>query len=548
MVFPGIGRQAWVSGSLGGGTGRSTAWDTYDGTEDTAWQQWVDETSTALGSSYQVSYTENNSLRSGGTSGYLAITDGTQEYLGYFEADQADATNMQIKLNGPYNMDRPEIRYWTTHILMTSVEDYGSMVLFKDLGLTSSGKISGLFSFQPTNTRHSVIAEYWAMPGLAAQQYTDTLKAYSLIMMAQNPNLESGNTDMPVFFHKVTESIDSIYSTPSTGLTALERNTGTDGGNQYEAGYLLPTQTSRSWINHVNTAGTANGDNKSMPRMIYTGDSNNTRMRHPTFGNPPNNDTATRMVIMNWTPYHVTDGSTTGGNTQGVMWNGIILGHFWGLRHPSNTSDVFGVDDPQPSGSDGEYNDISIQNADRVQYISDANRSENDLGKDLIQCIRLDSGPFVGLYGATNGNKGGNLYINATARTAEDLQQWTFQTQPEYIVAEDISTAQTHASQAIAVSVVNGTDSTSTAFNPDVACLFKLANEYFAVIWRNGTTAYISVFSAQAQTSTPAAITREVDTVNLGTVPEGNLSGVNIGSGVALITCGNYYKFIKVPV
>jgi hypothetical protein len=68
------------------------------------------------------------------------------------------------------------------------------------------------------------------------------------------------------------------------------------------------------------------------------------------------------------------------------------------------------------------------------------------------------------------------------------------------------------------------------------------------VLWRKSTTAYISIFSAATQTSSPVSLTREVDTINLGTVPEGDLAGVVLGTGVALITCGNYYKFIKVPV
>ena len=124
-MIPGIGRAVWSSGSSGsGGTGRTTAWDTYDGTEDTAWQQWMDDSSTALSSNYQVSYTENNSIRIGSSSAYLAITDGSQEFLGLVSTDTADATSMNIKLSSGHSMVRPEIKKWgSSNILMTSVAD-----------------------------------------------------------------------------------------------------------------------------------------------------------------------------------------------------------------------------------------------------------------------------------------------------------------------------------------------------------------------------------------------------------------------------------------
>jgi len=65
------------------------------------------------------------------------------------------------------------------------------------------------------------------------------------------------------------------------------------------------------------------------------------------------------------------------------------------------------------------------------------------------------------------------------------------------------------------------------------------------VVWRKSTTAYISTFSVSSSTSTPPTITRTNDAINLGTVPAGNISGVRFGDGVAMITCGNYYRIIK---
>lgn len=564
MAFPGVGRAALIAGSSGGTPARQQDWSTYDGTEDTAWQQWVDDTSTALGSSYDVSYTENNSIPAG-QNGYLAITNGSQEFLGYYAGDSNDPTSIQIKLNGGYSMERPEIRNWGGSVLMTSTADNGSLVLFKDSGTTDTGKITGLFSFQPTHTRHSVVAEYWEMPGIVDQEYGDADKAYSLIVMARNPNsdyysMNSGSgtgTNQPVWTHKVIEDINTLYSTPSTALTSLERSSyGGITGETYESGYFPlysygniggDPNFDGSFYNNVQADGTAhNLSAESMPRILYTGDSNFRWMRHPTFNLAPNNAVDWRGTFINWTPYHITDGSTQGGNQGGVMWNITFPNHIWNLRHPTNTGDQFYLDRPFSAGADGEYNDLSVQNPDRIQYQGGTNRSETQLGDDLVQAIELEAGVWVGLYGDGNGTKGGNLYVNSVGRTQEDLDaNWTYRISPEYIVAEDITTPDTHASNSEAVSTVNGSDSTSTAFDPDRAHLFNIENGYFGVLWRKSTTAYLSIFSYSTQTSAPVSLTREIDAFDLGTVPEGNISATYINRGMVLITCGNYYKIIK---
>ena len=564
MVFPGAARAVWQSGASGGTPARQQDWSTYDGTEDTAWQQWVDDTSTALGSSYDVSYTENNSIPLG-QSGYLAITNGSQEFLGYYTGDSNDPTSIQIKLNGGYSMERPEIRNWGSSVLMTSTADNGSFVLFKDSGTADTGKITGLFSFQPTHTRHSVVAQYWEMPGIVDSEYGSADKAYSLIVMARNPNSdyysmtsESGtDTNQPVWTHKVIEDINTLYSTPSTALTSLEVHNEYGGidGETYESGYFPlysyaetggDPNSDGSFYNDVQADGTAhNLSAESMPRILYTGDSNFRWMEHPIFGGPPNNAVEWRGTFINWTPYHITDGSTQGGNQGGVMWNITFPSHKWNLRHPTNTDDQFWLDRPSSSSEDAEYNDISVQNPDRIQYQGGTNRSETQLGDDLVQAIEISSGVWVGLYGDGNGTKGGNLYVNSVARTQEDLSQWTNRIQPEYIVAEDINTPDTHASNSEAVSTVNGSDSTSTAFDPDRAHLFNIENGYFGVMWRKSTTAYLSIFSYSTQTSAPVSLTREIDAFDLGTVPEGNISATYINRGMVLITCGNYYKIIK---
>lgn len=566
MTFPGAGRAVLIGGSSGGGTGRLDNWDTYDGTNDTAWQQWVDDTSTALGSSYQVSYTENNTIGINGLNGYMAITDGSVEHLGFITMDEQDATSMSIKLNGGYAMTRPEIRKWgDSHVLMSSTADQGSIVVFKESGTVDTGKISGLFSFQPTETRHSVVSQYWEMPGLGSTEFGTAPNGYSLIMVMRDDSPGSVSLEgssgtaynVPVIKHHVIQDVDTLYSTPSTGLTALTETSqyGDITGETLEAAYVplksyttgTDPDTDGSFYNQVQPDGTAHTlTAESMPRLMWSGDSNFSRMLNPTFNSPPNNQVDFLGAMMNWTPYHITDGSTQGGNQQGVMWNVAFTGHYWGINHPTKTKTDFYLDRPTSGSIDAEFNDISVQNPDRIQYQGGTNRSETELGRDLVQAIRLDNDVWIGMYGDNNGTKGGNLYVNAVARTQEDLDaNWTYRIQPEYIVADDVSTPDTHASNSVAVSVTNGTDSTSTAFDPDSAVLFKLVDDKFAVLWRKSTTAYISIFSAAAQTSSPATITREVDTINLGTVPAGDMCGLRMGPGVAMITCGNYYRIIK---
>lgn len=98
---------------------------------------------------------------------------------------------------------------------------------------------------------------------------------------------------------------------------------------------------------------------------------------------------------------------------------------------------------------------------------------------------------------------------------------------------------------AVTVSDTNSSDSTNTAYEPDSIKMAQLEGNYFAVVWRKSTTAYISVFEVNHQTSDQPTFTRHANSVNLGTVPEGNISITPMGTGVALLTCGNYYRIIK---
>ena len=577
MVFPGIGRQAWVSGSLGGGTGRSTDWNTYDGTEDTAWQVMVDETSTSLGSSYTLSKTEKNHIRAGVTKSYLAITDGTNEYLGVTTADTADATSMQIDLIGPFAMDRPEINILDNIIMMSSLEDDGSFIFFKDAGgITHTGKMSGYMTWTgkpSSNERHGSVFFRSHMPDYnigSAPGYaynTQAPKGYVIGIVGRKTNAISsgsrngvpgdGYIDAPMANIYGVRTMDTVFSTPSTGLTSLINNGDVETENTSQL-YLPLVRWHPNYPNVVDgndTLETGNTD-AYICRPLPTGDDNETPNRFSQFSGHEYNGGTT--VLLNFRQFTSTDGSTLGTNSPAQIWD--IDSRTYHMNNPgsgwrwSNFNDptYYITQDPVSGGA----NDVIIPtvNGDRVIFRDGDSRTKTQMGQDLTQAIRLgEAQTWIGMYPDCSGSVGGNLYLTAVARTQENVKtNAKTARQMEYIVCDDISTPDTHASNSIAVSVINGSDSTSTAFDVDDAVLFNLQGNYFAVLWHKLGELYISIFKSNAQTSAMVDIDRVVDAQSLGTVPADSgsaktLSGCILGSGVALITCGNYYKFIKVP-
>ena len=111
---------------------------------------------------------------------------------------------------------------------------------------------------------------------------------------------------------------------------------------------------------------------------------------------------------------------------------------------------------------------------------------------------------------------------------------------------DEVTSDNTHSTNAKIISTTNSSDSTNTSFDPEALCLGDLHGNYFGVAWRQGTTAYVSVFEIQEQTSDMPVLTRVADSINLGTVPNaGRMALSKLGNGVAVLTCGNYYKIIK---
>jgi len=630
MTFPGAGRAVWIGGSSGENTGRTTDWSTYDGTNDTAWQQWIDDTSSTLSSSYQVTDTERNSVSLGRETAYLAVTNGTQEFIARVTPDALDATSAQITLGDTYDMERGELVNLGNKILMTSTENAGSVVLAEHTptGLNTSGVLTDAHYNNTTGDRGFGLLFDAPLPDNLFddspnyQTFASTATYFWVGgRLNYNINLNEGSigsnkSDVPTFRGYATfDWSRDLANPPSDSNINTIRNdmlTRTSAVNSIDHITELQTGSGGAWwsIFPPNASAYANrAQNAYLPATLFhpttlgTIDGSNAASSDRTFANftDPYHESSFRQIVrpfnvMNTNTYLAALVAEFGSaydymgkakisdpiNITNVDWRGIRFGASgdqlrvgWtvynaqvnqqqGVRNESqitynttnnniNVGTVFyersytegSLDSNQDGVYPTTYSEPRIANNDRVAYISDTGRTATELGEDLIQAIQATDTTWVGMYPDTTGTKGGNLYLTATSLTGERLYDIYENHALNYINADDITTAESHASNSIAVSVTNGTDSTSTAFDPDAACLFKLHANHFAVVWRKSTTAYISTFSVSQSTSTPPTITRTSDAINLGTVPAGTISGVRFGDGVAMITCGNYYRIIK---
>ena len=163
--------------------------------------------------------------------------------------------------------------------------------------------------------------------------------------------------------------------------------------------------------------------------------------------------------------------------------------------------------------------------------------------------VKNDS--MVQVYGDETGTNGGTLYVTAMSDTTETASSQYNPTAHDGGVAEmfrfdEVTANNTHSTNAKIVSSTTTSDSSNTGFDAEDVCIGDLHGDYFGVAWRQGTTAYVSVFELQEQTSDMPLITRVADSINLGTVPNaGRMALSRLGNGVAVLTCGNYYRIIK---
>lgn len=592
MTFPGAGRAIQTGGSLGGGdeTNRTLDWSTYDATEDSAWQQWQDESSTLLDSTHDVTASKGSSLSHSKTRSFLAINKGTTQYLGYVKFDKADADSLQIVLNGGYAMGDINIagKIQST-VVTTGIEDNGCLVAFQESldSVTDGGKISDLNHFSDGSTD--------------AIQTDQAFKQWSYVVRAPLghhhsthngnnwPNAsDAGNGKLAVpanahthyiFFaqpmrasHQVTyervplmnvwraDDINALISSPSSALELfLDTNDSYSGSGQaqytYEDQYVVGRNnwmSPTSQLSHNGANVGANGRygahfdfliDDTSPTLNYNTDT--VPFRRYTLASDvsrrgDNLNSLSANAIKHNTVWFFEDwgAATKGIATDQYPYYGFWWGNMASWEGSNNTDANYGVNlllnKPDDVNRAVEQNNklqmIKIQDSIIALY-GDVTGATDQVGVPYIYGMTGNPNPLTSQTYNTNGASDKTL--------VEDRMVW-------YNDQSNFKTTDTGISDiAVTVSDTNSSDSTNTAYEPDSIKMAQLSGDYFAVVWRKSTTAYISVFEVNHQTSDQPTFTRHANSVNLGTVPEGNISITPMGTGVALLTCGNYYRIIK---
>jgi hypothetical protein len=598
MTFPGIGRAVQVGGSLGGGdnTNRTTDWSTYDATEDTAWQQWQDESSTSIDSTHDVTASKGSSLSYSKTRAFLAINKGTTQYLGYVKLDKADADSCQIVLNGGYAMGDINIAgKIASTVVTTGIEDNGCLVAFQESldSVTDGGKITDLNPFSDGSTdaiqtdqafkqwsyvvraplgHHytSYNGNFWPQGtdagngklGVPANAHTHYI-FFAQSMKGEFLNNYSTMNRVPIMAVWRTDDINDLVSSPSSALELF-----TDINQAYSGGSALDEYVKDEWVvgrtshmqNRQQLSYTENGqvylnyndrygahfdfiidgpgtpqfNTDTTPFRRYTLTSDVERRGSVVNAPDPANDIKHHKV------WFIED---VGAGAKGVATDQFPYYDFYWRnmttwKGSNNTSANYGINlllnKPDDINRVVEQNNklqmIKIQDSIIALY-GDVTGATDQMGVPYIYGMTGNPNPLTGQTYNTNGASDKTL--------VEDRMEW-------YNTTSNFKTQDTGISDiAVTVSDTNSSDSSNTAYEPDSIKMAQLAGDYFAVVWRKSTTAYISVFEVNHQTSDQPTFTRHADSVNLGTVPEGNISITPMGDGVAVLTCGNYYRIIK---
>jgi len=589
MVFPGIGRAAWVGGTLGADlTGRTTAWNTYDATEDTAWQPWVDETSTAISSSYDVTTSKGSSISYNKSRCFLAIQNGTTGYIGYVRTDKADASNCQIDLVGGVEVGNINIAGLQGNIVVcTASADNGSVIAFKETAdsIEASNKISDLFPFNDGSTQairtdgrfkqwsqtlrapftgssRVYAGNFWT---LGSSQFTFDGVTYLAWPARKQTNyiflalpMDFTGTDnvrrnyiIPCVTYRC-DDLNTIFSSPSSALERLSETTvnGQATLADSEDHYIDTTVDDfyRKPQQDVNSAEYTNGTRgRSMDAVIYAGS-------NPTYTTTPMLFNA--FLLGSWTGR---GGSAITGNA--YLANTIYFTQSVGkteYQDPFINDFEFVANNNLDAALNTESNGHHVLHNHSASNLrpTDSNNQIGliRIGRSIITMFgdlvsETDSVGLPFIYGVTVVNP--NIEFDTNYSTFDKVicdDRLYLGDNVNKMMLSSSALDMDSTIEAVAVSGQNAVDSTNTAYNADCIKLAALQGDYFAVVWRKSTTAYISIFEVNAQTSTLPTFERHVDSLNLGTVPEGNISVTPMGPGVALITCGNYYKFIKVPV
>jgi hypothetical protein len=569
MTFPGAGRAVLIGGSLGGGTGRTNDWSTYDATQDSAWQQWVDDTSTAISSSTDVTATPMNAHGLGGGEGVLVITDGSVNKVALFKADTDDATAGQFTIIGSH-ANTGTMRVFGTTILLTGTDDNGSIVTYTHAAgaLTGGTKISGLHTFYHHDSTYTPAHEgvgvtlsvdfpwthdynmsggagytdgsgYWS-----ANRKTNWLQVWA---MNPEPNPSSPSTDRnwQYFTPYRVNNVNDLVSSPSSALTGFNGHTighteASNGANYNVNNNRMQTQKSGGGALFGGTLKVEPKDNFVIPFTRTVGD--------PQFTTDP---AGIHNIVFFFasqnTGYSDTADVTADSRRFQFGWSHNRFVH---LEDQDQNSTV-------PDWYDGDSTERTFTTFS-TGY-NDGRRQAEAKVREKMKAIQMGDA-YIGLYGdCSSVSDIGNLYLTTCGVTTENTNN--NRTEFEGIMADSITSGvgqtlqlsdpatQAQANDDVAVSRVNGSDSSSTAYDPASTALFALDDDYFAVAWTTSSNVYVSVFEVTAQTSTHPVITMVKDTVNLGSIPASSgtkrVSGMRINKGVGVITCGNYYRIIK---
>jgi hypothetical protein len=571
MTFPGAGRAVWIGGSSSGGTGRTNDWSTYDGTEDSAWQQWVDDTSTAISSSISVTATPMNAHGFGGGRGALVLTDGSVNKVGLFIADTDDATAGQFKLYGSH-ANTGTMRGYGPMVLLTGTDDDGSLVTYSWSGDSLSGgsKISGLYKFYSQDStwtpphqgvaitlseRFPYTGDYNTYQGAnynnGSSNWPASAKTNYLQVWAINPDNrgQTTKTNQQWFTPYRIANTQDLIDSPSSALLERDGNVIGDTSPNYiennnkmdthfEGGGTVTWQTQYGGDGNVYLV--QNKDNFLIPFTRTVGD--------PQFTTDP---AGIHTVAFSYASinagYSDSEDFHPTARTFKFNWTHHRFAH---LEDVTSTAEFYRIGGENSDNNYGQY---------RTGYNTGRDAAEAKI-RAKMKAIQIGD-HFIGLYGdCASVTDIGNLYLTACSGNPDQNTNNNFNNKTLiYADSDSTGSAQafgsatgaqtTPASNNIQVSTVNGSDSSSTAYDPANTALFALEGDYFAVAWTTSTNVYASIFKIVPQSSAAPTISRIADTINLGTIPAGSgtktLSGMRINKGVGVITCGNYYRIIK---
>jgi len=539
MTFPGAGRAVLIGGSLGGGTGRTTDWSTYDGNNDTAWQQWIKDDSTALGTTYQtIKGFKNTALASSG-SAYIGVDNNGTQGIAKFVPDTDDATAGHFTLGSFHDLGTNRVQMLNNGVemVLTSATDSGTIVVVNQQ-LQDSGKVSGLVTNLVDNDWDAVLV---------------------------NTTTSNGGTGA---FHSPADLI--MWTSSPNGITGMSGN---------RAGFAW-----QLWLKGTYTGPSGNSSGRDgVNELITTGSqqpyyTQNSISQNHLYGDMLDSDGFDDHVPhIHWMRNHLESDTGRPDNSSDEMHNTRQTERFFlsqkmfessGTHHDADeTTNVFKMmlfDHYANNGSGGHggnggttllHPENSYRSNSDVKYFKVTGRSTNNINNDNTASM-IKGNSMIQVYNDESGTLGGNIYVTAiTDVTSESASSQVNPTTHDNGVANmfrfaEVTSDNTHSTFAKKISEnPNADDSTNTSYDPEALCIGDLHGDYFGVAWRQGTTAYVSIFEItepdSSSTNNPQ-LTIVADTINLGTVPNaGRMALAKLGAGVAVLTCGNYYRIIK---